>query len=384
MIFNERIWGFTPEQQMLRETVRDFARKEVAPLAYEIDREERFPIESWKRCAELGLLGPTAPLGLGGSDMGLVELCIIAEELAAVCMSTCGSVMHQSDMIVDLLVRNATPEQLQRLIPGLSNGTVIGALSMTEPEAGSDVMAMRTTARRLPSGDWLVTGTKTFITNAPVADLAFVYAKLEDPDSRNLGLFCIDVNTKGFRKGKTLEKLGWRGSPTGELVLDECVVPAANLIGGVDGVAILRSGLDSERLVLAAEGVGVAREALRVSVKHAKERKQFGQPIFEFQMIQAKLADIYAQLQAVKSLTYRCAQLVDAGAAADITMLASAAKVLAGDLAVAASSDAVQILGGYGYTKDYPVERMYRDAKLLQIGGGTAEIQRRIIARGLG
>ncbi len=380
MIPDELSWTFTPEQALLRDTVREFATAEVAPLAYEIDRDERFPSESWKRCAELGLLGVSAPPELGGSGLGLTELCIVAEELAAVCMSTCGTVMHQADMIVDLLVREAGPEQQARLVPGLCDGSVIGALAMTEPDAGSDVMAMKTTARRSGAG-WVLNGSKTFITNGPVADMAFIYSRLDG--TKQLGLFAIDVRTDGFRKGRKLEKLGWRGSPTGELVMQDCFVPAENLIGGEDGVRVLRSGLDSERLVLAAEGVGLARAALEAALVHARERRQFGRPIFDFQMIQAKLADILAELIAVRSLTYRGAHLTDAGYTGDLTLLASSAKVLAGDLAMKASLDAVQVLGGYGYTKEYPVERYLRDAKLLQIGGGTAEIQRHIIARGL-
>jgi isovaleryl-CoA dehydrogenase len=381
MIPEELSFTFTPEQALLRDTVRKFATAEVAPLAYEIDRDERFPSESWKRSAELGLLGVSAPPELGGAGLGLTELCIVAEELAAVCMSTCGTVMHQSDMIVDLLVREANAEQKARLLPGLCDGSVIGALAMTEPDAGSDVMAMKTTARRADGG-WILSGTKTFITNGPVADMGFIYSKIDG--TTQLGLFAVGASTQGFRKGKKLEKLGWRGSPTGELIMQDCFVPEENLIGGADGRRVLRSGLVSERLVLAAEGVGLARAALEAALVHARERHQFGRPIFDFQMIQAKLADIFAELLAVRSLTYRGAQLTDSGFRGDLTLLASAAKLMAGDLAVKASLDAVQVLGGYGYTKDYPVERYLRDAKLLQIGGGTAEIQRHIIARGLG
>jgi len=373
---------FTDEQQMLRAMVRDFAAREVAPLAREIDREQRFPCESWERGAELGLLGITAPEEYGGTDLGLTELCIVGEELSAVCVSTAATLLHQADLVINRFVRHGSEEQCARWLPGLCDGSVVGCLAITEPEAGSDALAMRTTARPV-GGGYVLDGTKTFITSGPVANIALVYARIERPDE-GFGLFIVEDGTPGFEKGHKFSKMGWRGSPTGELAFHACEVPAANLIGREgEGRAILFAGLNSERIVMAAECIGLTRGALEAAARYAGERRQFGRRIGEFQMIQQKLADMYAELQAVSALTYRAAALVDGGRAGDLTLMAAACKLLAGDLSMRATTDAVQVLGGYGYTDEFPVERFMRDAKLMQIGGGTAEIMRMIIGRRL-
>jgi isovaleryl-CoA dehydrogenase len=370
------------DQIMLRDMVRDFAQREVAPLAAVIDREERFPIESWQRGAELGLLGIAAPEEYGGTDLGLTEMCLVGEELAAVCVSTAATLLHQADLVIGRFVRHGTPEQQARWLPGLCDGSIVGALAITEPDAGSDALAMRTTARRTSDG-YVLNGTKTFITNGPVADLAVVYARIDRPEG-GLGLFLVEDGTPGFAKSRKFSKMGWRGSPTGELTFDDCQVPEQHLIGSEgEGRAILFAGLNSERVVIAAECVGLARGALDAAVKYAGERRQFGQRIGDFQMIQQKLADMYAELQAVASLTYRAAELADRGRAPDLTLMASSCKLLAGDLAMKATTEAVQVFGGYGYIDEFPVERYMRDAKLMQIGGGTSEIMRMLIARRL-
>jgi isovaleryl-CoA dehydrogenase len=373
---------FTEEQQMLRAMVREFAEREVAPLAREIDREQRFPIESWRRGAELGLLGVYADEEHGGTGLGLTEMCIIGEELSAVCVSTSATLLHQADLVIARFVRHATPAQKDRWLPGLCDGSIIGALAITEPEAGSDALSMRATARRVDGG-YVLDGTKTFITNGPQADIALVYARIDRPEG-GLGLFIVEDGTPGFEKGRKFSKMGWRGSPTGELSFRDCAIPAENMLGQEgEGRAILFAGLNSERVVIAAECVGLTRGALDAAVRYAGERRQFGKPIGEFQMIQAKLADIYAELQAVSALTYRTASLVDRRAPGDVTMLASSCKLLAGDLCMRATTEAVQVLGGYGYIDEFPVERYMRDAKLMQIGGGTSEIMRSMIARRL-
>jgi len=374
--------GLSPEQVLLRRTVREFARRDVGPRAAAIDAAQTFPEESWKQAAELGLLGATAPAEYGGADLGLAELCIVGEELAAVCLSTAATVLHQADMVVGRLARHASAEQKARWLPGLIDGSLIGCLAMTEPEAGSDVMSMRTRAERVDGG-WRLNGTKTFITNGPVADLALVYARTGEPGDRKLGFFAIPTDSPGFARGRKFSKMGWRGSPTGELILDDCEVGDEALVGGPEeGRAILLSGLDSERVLMAAESVGVAQGALEVALDYARQRRQFGRAIGEFQLIQGKLADMYTETEAARALTWTAMARVESGEASG-RELASAAKLMGGDVAMRVTTEAVQVLGGYGYIDEFPVERFMRDAKLMQIGGGTAEIQRFIIARGL-
>ena len=374
--------GLSPEQSLLRSTVHEFARRDVAPRAAALDAAQSFPAESWRQAADLGLLGATAPTEYGGAGLGLAELCIVGEELAAVCLSTAATVLHQADMVVGRIARHGSEEQKRRWLPGLIDGTLIGCLAMTEPEAGSDVMSMRTRAVRSETG-WLLNGTKTFITNGPVADLALVYALTGEPGSRQLGLFAIPTDAPGFARGRKFSKMGWRGSPTGELILDDCEVGEDALVGGPeDGRAILLAGLDSERVLMAAESVGVAQGAMEVALAYARERRQFGRPIGEFQLIGGKLADMYTETEAARALTWTALERVEAeGPGA--RELASAAKLMGGDVAMRVTTEAVQVLGGYGYIDEFPVERYMRDAKLMQIGGGTAEIQRFIIARGL-
>jgi isovaleryl-CoA dehydrogenase len=374
--------GLSPEQSLLRRTVREFARRDVAPRAAALDAAQSFPAESWRQAADLGLLGATAPTENGGAGLGLAELCIVGEELAAVCLSTAATVLHQADMVVGRIARHGSAAQKERWLPGLIDGTLIGCLAMTEPEAGSDVMSMRTRAARTETG-WRLNGTKTFITNGPVADLALVYALTGEPGSRTLGLFAIPTDAPGFARGRKFSKMGWRGSPTGELILDDCEVGPDALVGGPeDGRAILLAGLDSERVLMAAESVGVAQGALEVALAYARERRQFGRPIGEFQLIQGKLADMYTETEAARALTWTALERVEADGPGS-RELASAAKLMGGDVAMRVTTEAVQVLGGYGYIDEFPVERYMRDAKLMQIGGGTAEIQRFIIARGL-
>ncbi|HXF30469.1 MAG TPA: acyl-CoA dehydrogenase family protein [Solirubrobacterales bacterium] len=374
--------GLSPEQTLLRRTVHDFARRDVAPRAAALDAAQSFPEESWAQAAELGLLGATAPTEYGGAGLGLAELCIVGEELAAACLSTAATVLHQADMVVGRIARHGSEEQKRRWLPGLIDGSLIGCLAMTEPEAGSDVMSMRTRAERTEGG-WRLNGTKTFITNGPVADLALVYALTGEPGSRQLGLFAVPTGAPGFARGRKFSKMGWRGSPTGELILDDCEVGEEALVGGPeDGRAILLAGLDSERVLMAAESVGVAQGALEVALAYARERRQFGRPIGEFQLIGGKLADMYTETEAARALTWTALERVEADGPG-ARELASAAKLMGGDVAMRVTTEAVQVLGGYGYIDEFPVERYMRDAKLMQIGGGTAEIQRFIIARGL-
>ncbi|HEY1854014.1 MAG TPA: acyl-CoA dehydrogenase family protein [Solirubrobacterales bacterium] len=374
-------YGLSDEQKLLRRTLRQFAQEKVAPRARELDAEQSFPAESWAEAADLGLLGASVCHEDGGAGLGLTELCLIGEELAAVCLSTAATVLHQADMVVGRIARHGDAEQKERWLPGLIDGSIIGCLAMTEPEAGSDVMSMRTKAERADGG-WRLNGTKTFITNGPVADMALVYARTP-ANERNLGMFAVPVDSPGFSRGRKFSKMGWRGSPTGELILDDCLVGPEALIGTEDeGRAILLEGLDSERVLMAAESVGVAQGALEVALAYAGEREQFGKPIGEFQLISGKLADMFSEVEACRALTRQIAARIDAGEGGQ-RALASACKLLGGDVAMRVTTEAVQILGGYGYIDEFPVERYMRDAKLMQIGGGTAEIQRFIIAREL-
>ncbi|MDA8193101.1 MAG: acyl-CoA dehydrogenase family protein [Thermaerobacter sp.] len=377
-------FALTPEQRLLQATVRAFAQKEIAPLAYEIDRDERFPRESWQRAAELGLLGITAPEEYGGSGLGLVEMALVSEELSRVCVSTSATVLHQACLVIDNLVRNAAPALQQKYLPDLCSGKKIGCLAMTEPEAGSDVLAMALRAEKR-SGHYLLNGSKIFITNGPVADVALVYSRTDLAQRRGgISLIVVDYPSPGFRKGRTFEKMGWRGSPTGELVFEDCQVPREQVVGGENqGVDVLMSGLNSERVVMGASAVGLAQGAFDISLNYARERHQFGRAISQFQMVQEKLANMFIEIHAARLMVYQAACQCAQADLAEATMIASACKVYSSEVAMRVTISAVQILGGYGYTKDFPVERFMRDAKLFEIGGGTSEIQRRIIAREL-
>jgi isovaleryl-CoA dehydrogenase len=374
----------TAELTSIREVARRFAREELAPLAREIDRDQRFPVENWKRAAELGFLGITAPEELGGAGLGLREMCVIAEELSAVCHSTAATVLHQAVMVVDSLVRNGTREQQERYLPRLCDGSWVSCLAITEPGSGSDALSMRTSAKRTEGG-WVLNGSKTFITNGPNSDMTMVYAKTGPIDSREMGLFIVEATYEGFTKGKKMEKMGWRGSGTCELFFEDVFVPEENLVGGEgNGLRVLMSGLNSERILMAAQAVGIAREAFDQARAHAKERRQFGRPIGEFQLIRAKLADMYCQIEAVKALTDNAVAALGRGeAGGDMRLISSAVKILSADLVMNVTSEAVQIFGGYGYIQEYPVERYMRDAKLFAIGGGTSEVLRDLMGRAL-
>lgn len=373
---------FSDEQRMLRETTRAFASSVLAPVARDIDRDQRFPSQAWEQGARLGILGLAAPVEFGGSGLGLTEMCIVGEELAAVCVSTAATLLHQADLVIGRLVRHGSDEQKAHWLPPLCDGTMIGCLAITEPDSGSDAMSMRTTATPVPGG-FTLSGSKTFITNGPVADVALVYARVAGTE-RGLGLFLVETGTPGFSKGKSFTKMGWRASPTGELFFQECFVPSQNVIGTVgQGREILFAGLSSERIVMAAESIGLARGALDAAIAHARNRHQFGKAIGEFQLIQEKLADTFSELAAASALTYRAALLVDRGCEDDITLIAASCKYFAAEVCMRATNAAVQVLGGYGYIDENPVERYMRDAKLMQIGGGTAEIMKTLIGRRL-
>lgn len=373
---------FTEEQKMLRDTIRTFAEKEVAPLAYEIDRDERFPTESFNKLKNMGLLGITAPVDYGGAGAGYTELCIVTEELSVACLSTAASWGVHACLCIDNIRRNATQEQLRKYLPPLCEGIKIGGLAMTEPSAGSDVMSMRLRADK--KGDsYILNGSKIFISNGPVGDVFVVYAKTDmEKGARGVSAFIVEKEFPGFSRGKKFEKMGWRGSPTGELIFEDCRVPAKNLLGRENsGALVLMSGLNTERVCLGAMSLGLARGAYECALQYAKERVQFGRPIASFQLIQAKLAEMAMEIELSHLITYKGAKMADMGLHRNMNLIASYAKLYTARAAMRITTEAVQILGGYGYMKEFPVERMMRDAKLQQIGGGTDEVQMMIIAR---
>jgi isovaleryl-CoA dehydrogenase len=373
----------TDEQQAIRQVAMRFAQEELAPRARELDRGGCFPADMWRRSAELGFLGITAPEDLGGAALTLTEMCIIGEELSAVCHSTAVTVLHQAGMTVDSLVRNGTRDQQERYLPQLCDGSWVSCLAITEPEAGSDALAMRTTARRVEGG-WTLNGSKTFITNGPECDLAMVYAKTGAATGRDIGLFLVEATAPGFAKGQKMEKMGWRGSGTCELFFENVFVPDRNLVGGENnGLRVLMSGLNAERILMAAQAVGLCRGAFEAARDHARERRQFGVPIGEFQLIRAKLADMYTKIETLRALNENAMAAHAAGGSGDMRLIASAVKILSGDIVNEVTSDAIQIFGGYGYVQEYPVERFARDARLFSIGGGTSEVLRDLMGRTL-
>ena len=373
---------FTDEQKMLRETMRHFAEKEVAPLAYEIDRDERFPTESFHKLRDMGLLGITAPAEYGGAGAGYTEMCVVTEELSVACLSTAASWGVHACLCIDNIRRNGNDGQLKKYLPPLCRGERLGGLAMTEPSAGSDVMSMRLRADR--KGDaYILNGSKIFISNGPVGDVFVVYAKTApEKGPQGVSAFIVEKESPGFQRGKKFEKMGWRGSPTGELIFEDCVVPAGNLLGTENrGALVLMSGLNTERVCLGAMSLGLARGAYECALKYAKERVQFGKPIASFQLIQAKLAEMAMLIELSHLITYKGARMADQGRHREMNLVASYAKLFTARAAMKITTEAVQVLGGYGYMKEFPVERMMRDAKLQQIGGGTDEVQIMIIAR---
>jgi isovaleryl-CoA dehydrogenase len=369
-----------PEIDMLRATVRDFAEDKVAPLAAEIDRADRFPIELWPQMGALGLHGITVEEEYGGAGMGYLAHCVAMEEVSRASASVGLSYGAHSNLCVNQIRRNGSEAQKRRYLPKLISGEHVGALAMSEPEAGSDVVAMRLRADRRGSR-YVLNGTKLWITNGHVANTLVVYAKTRpDAGARGITAFLIESGFQGFRPAQKLDKLGMRGSPTSELVFEDCAVPQENVLGiEGEGVQVLMSGLDYERAVLAAGPLGIMQACLDLAIPYVHDRRQFGQPIGEFQLIQAKIADMYTAMNACKSYVYAVARACDRG---QTTRKDAAGAILhAAERATAMALDAVQILGGNGYINDFPAGRLLRDAKLYEIGAGTSEIRRMLIGR---
>ena len=375
-------FGLGDEVDMLRDTVRSFADERIAPIAAEIDRTDEFPRHLWPEMGALGLHGITVEEEYGGANMGYVAHCVAMEEVSRASASVGLSYGAHSNLCVNQIRRNGSEVQKRRYLPKLLSGEHLGALAMSEPGAGSDVVSMRLRADR--RGDrYVLNGTKMWITNAHYAETMVVYAKT-DPEAGPKGItaFIVERDFKGFRPAQKLDKLGMRGSPTSELVFEDCEVPAENVLGQVGGgVRVLMSGLDYERAVLAAGPLGILQACLDLVVPYVHERKQFGQAIGEFQLIQAKLADMYTTLNACRAYVYAVARACDQGKTTRKD--AAGAILFAAEAATKAALDAIQILGGNGYINDNATGRLLRDAKLYEIGAGTSEIRRMLIGREL-
>jgi isovaleryl-CoA dehydrogenase len=357
-----------------------FARRELGPVADEIDRNDAFPPDLFPRLGALGILGVTVPPEYGGAGADLLSGVLAIEQLARVSASVALSYGAHANLCVHNLYTNGTEEQRRAYLPGLCSGELIGALAITEPNAGSDAMGIET--RAVADGDdFVLNGSKTLITNGSIADVFVLYAKTGAADERRMTAFIVERRFPGFSVSRVFDKFGHRGSPTAELLLEDCRVPRKNVLGRAgDGAAVMRRGLDIERAFLAGESLGIAEEALALSIDYAKKRHQFGQPIGSFQLIQAKLADMYTQIEAARALVYQTAVLAEQG---DAHKEAAAAILFASEVATRVALDAMQIHGGYGYLNELPLGRLVRDAKLLEIGAGTSEIRRLIIGKEL-
>ena len=367
---------------MLRESVADFASAEIAPRAAEIDRSNEFPQELWRKLGDLGVLGITVEEEYGGAGMGYLEHVVAMEEISRGSASVGLSYGAHSNLCVNQIRRNGTEEQKRKYLPHLISGEHVGALAMSEPEAGSDVVSMRLRAER--QGDrFILNGAKMWITNGPDADVLVVYAKTNpQAGARGITAFLIEKGMKGFTVAQKLDKLGMRGSNTGELVFQNCEVPAENILGEIDGgVTVLMSGLDYERAVLSGGPLGIMQACMDVVIPYVHERKQFGRAIGEFQLMQAKLADMYTTMNAAKSYVYAVARACDRGEASRKD--AAGAILFAAEKATWMALEAIQCLGGNGYINDFPTGRLLRDAKLYEIGAGTSEIRRMLIGREL-
>jgi isovaleryl-CoA dehydrogenase len=375
-------FGLGEDIDALRDMVRRFAQDEIAPRAAEIDVTDQFPMDIWPKLGALGLNGITVPEEDGGVGLGYLAHTVVIEELSRASASVALSYGAHSNLCVNQLSRWGTPEQKARFLPDLIAGTSVGALAMSEPGAGSDVVSMKLRAEKR-NDHYVLNGSKMWITNGPDADTLIVYAK-SDPEAGSKGItaFIVEKTMAGFSVAQKLDKLGMRGSPTGELVFEDCKVPFENVLGEEgQGVRILMSGLDYERVVLAAGPLGIMAAVLDVTVPYIHERKQFGQPIGEFQLMQGKMADIYTTTNACRAYVYAVAAACDRG---ETTRKDAAGCILyAAEKGTQIALEGIQILGGNGYINDYPTGRLLRDAKLYEIGAGTSEIRRMLIGREL-
>jgi alkylation response protein AidB-like acyl-CoA dehydrogenase len=369
----------TEEQEQVQRIARDFATERVLPHAAEIDEQGKIPRELVTEMGNLGFMGAYVPEHYGGSGLDVLSYVLVLEEINRACASTGVLLCSHVSLAVDPILHFGSDAQKERYLPALAIGSKIGCFALSEPASGSDAAAMRTSARRDGNG-WVLNGTKNFITNGSIADIAVVFAQTDPPlRGKGIAAFVVEKGTPGFSVGKLERKLGIRGSDTAQLVFQDCRVPAGNLLGELgEGFKIALSTLDGGRISIAAQAVGIARACLEDSLAYAKQREAFGKKIADFQAIQWMLADMATEIDAARLLTWRAAALKDAGQ--DHILAAAEAKLFASDIAVKAARDCVQIFGGYGYLKDFPAERHYRDAKITEIYEGTSEIMKLVIA----
>ncbi len=381
-MMHELNFGLTENAEMIRETVHRFAQNRIAPIAAKVDHDNAFPNELWREFGKLGVLGITVEEEFGGAGLGYLEHVVAMEEISRASAAIALSYGAHSNLCVNQLRRNGSYEQKLKYLPKLISGEHIGALAMSESNSGSDVVSMQLNAEK--KGDrFVLNGTKMWITNGPDADILIVYAKTDkNAGSKGITAFVIEKNFSGFRTAQKLDKLGMRGSNTCELVFENCEVPEENILGHLNqGVKVLMSGLDYERLVLAAGPTGIMKACLDTVVPYVHERKQFGQAIGEFQLMQAKLADMYVTMNACRSYLYTVSKAADRG---EITRKDAAGVILyCAEKATWMALEAIQTLGGNGYINEYPTGRLLRDAKLYEIGAGTSEIRRMLIGREL-
>ena len=367
---------------LLRDSIREFARVEIAPHAADIDRNNHFPRELWEKMGDLGLLGITVEEAFGGAGMGYLQHTVAMEELSRASAAVALSYGAHSNLCVNQIRRNGTDDQKHKYLPKLISGEHIGALAMSEPSSGSDVVSMKLHAERVDDG-FLLNGNKMWITNGPDADVLVIYAKTEPKaGSKGISAFLIEKTFTGFSTGEKLDKLGMRGSNTSELIFEDCAVPEENMLGGLNtGVQLLMSGLDYERVVLSGGPLGVMQACMDVVLPYVHERTQFGQPIGQFQLMQGKLADMYTTMNASRAYVYAVAAACDRG---ETTRKDAAGAILyAAEKCTWMALESIQALGANGYINDYPTGRLLRDAKLYEIGAGTSEIRRMLIGREL-
>lgn len=374
------MYPWTDEQQMLAKTVSDFARTELEPWAAEVDETEGWNDKAFRKAGPLGLMGLLVSEEYGGSGLGSVEATLVMEKMAEVCASTTLSYLAHSILCVNNIFQNASDAQKKRYLPKLISAEWLGGMGMTEPQAGSDALSMRTKAVK-KGNKYLLTGTKTMITNAPTGDIFVVYART-GPGKKDISTFIVEKTFPGFKAGKKLRKMGMRGSPTGELIFENCEVPEENRIGEENtSVFHMMRNLNVERITISGLSLGIASATLAYVCRYADERSQFGQTLSQFQMIQERIAEMATQLDAGRAINYLAAAAFDRGSR-DMS-LGAKAKLMTAPMATKAALDGIQILGGWGYMKEYPVERYMRDAKLLELGAGTNEVMRIIIAKEL-
>ncbi len=363
------------ELRVLRQTIRDFAEKELLPIASHIDEKDEFPDKVFRKLGPLGVLGITAAEEYGGASAGFLAATLAMEELGRVSASFALSYLAHTILCVNGIAENGNSNQKKKYLPDLISGKKIGGMAMTEPGAGSDAVGMKTKAAKAKGG-YILNGEKAFITNGSVGDVFVVYARTGEDRTKGISSFVVEKGFRGFSVGKKLNKMGMRGSPTSELIFKDCFVPEENRMRSEgEGLNAMMNTLDLERITISGISLGIAQAALEKSLDYAQVRKQFEKPIIEFEMVQKMIADMATELEAARQFSYHTASLADQDRK-NIAFPATACKLFAAEMATRAGMNAIQVFGGYGYTKEYPVERYARDAKLMEIGAGTSEIMR--------